>query len=146
MPLKDVSFANWLRSHPDKPFKERWLRELYPWPVLAQIECDRAHIGITQHVMHDGAVYEATICSSCWQPDRGTFKHRVLIESQGLGWHSRSSFSDTYCMCSTPDGTFVTLFHIANKEPLEKIARAFFQRDGPLFPRKTLRAWRCPVF
>ena len=128
-----MSFANWLLSHTNKAHEERWLREIYPWPVLAQIECDRAHIGVTQHVMHDGVAYEATIRSSYWQPDRGTFKHRVLIESQGLGWHSRS-FSDTYDMCSTSDGTFVTLFHIARKEPLEKIARAFFQRRWSAIP------------
>ena len=49
------------------------------------------------------------------------------MESEGLGWHSRS-FSDVYDMCGTADGAFVTLFHTKKKEPLEKMDKAFFGR------------------
>jgi hypothetical protein len=51
----------------------------------------------------------------------------MLVESEGLGWHSRS-FSDEFDICGTPDGTFVTVFHTEREEPLEKIARTFFSR------------------
>ena len=129
MRLKGVSFTNWARrpSHEAKDPDERWLRELYPWPVLAQVECGESHVGIAQLIRHEGADYEATLQFVRWQPRYGTFKYRILIESEGLGWHSRA-FSDRYDMCGTPDGRFVTVFHTSSREPLERIARSFFGR------------------
>ena len=38
MKLRDVTFERWMAGHPDKPPDERWLRELYPWPVIAEID------------------------------------------------------------------------------------------------------------
>ena len=127
MRLRYVTFATWLRSHGEKDPDERWLRELYPWPVLAQVDCDAKSVGRTQRIAYDGADYEVTLVSVRWQPQLGTFKYRLLVESDGLGWHSRS-FSDEFDMCGTPDGAFVTLFHTKKEEPLEKIAKAFFGR------------------
>lgn len=127
MRLKGVSFENWLGSHTHKDPEERWLRELYPWPVFAQIECSEEHVDVVQRIEHDGARYDATIQWVRWQPSRGTFRYRVLIESEGLGWHSRA-FSDLFDICGTDDGSFVTLFHTKKREPLERIARAFFAR------------------
>ena len=129
MRLKGVSFANWVRrpSHAAKDPEERWLRELYPWPVLAQVECGESYVDNPQLIRIDGATYEATVQSARWQSQHGTFKYRILIESDGLGWHSRA-FSDRYDMCGTPDGRFVTVFHTSRREPLERIARSFFGR------------------
>lgn len=134
MPLQNVTFANWLRSHRYKDPEERWLRELYPWPVLARVECDDKHVGHTQRIIHDGVEYDVTLKWVRWQPQKGTFKYRMLVESEGLGWHARS-WCDEFDMCGAPDGTFVTLFHAKKEEPLEKIARAFFgRRWGDLKP------------
>ncbi len=127
MRLRDVTFDRWLRSHGEKAAEERWLRELYPWPVLAQVDCDAKNVGRAQRIAYDGAHYDVTLVSARWQPPRGTFKYRLRVESDGLGWHSRS-FSDEFDMCGTPDGAFVTLFHTKKEEPLEKIAKAFFGR------------------
>ncbi|MDA1055212.1 MAG: hypothetical protein O3C40_32725 [Planctomycetota bacterium] len=127
MPLRNVTFANWLRSHGQKDPEERWLRELYPWPVLAQVECAATHVGRAQRIVYDGVEYEVTLKSVRFQPKHDTWKYRLLVESDGLGWHSRS-FSDEFDMCGAPDGSFVTLFHAKTEEPLEKIARAFFGR------------------
>ena len=127
MRLKGVSFANWIRrpSHAGKDPEERWLREWYPWPVLARVECGESYVGMAQSIRHDRITYEATLqCAPKWQPRHGTFKYRMLIESEGLGWHSRA-FSDRYDMCGTPDGSFVTVFHTNKREPLERIARSF---------------------
>lgn len=101
--------------------EERWLRELYPWPVLAQVECGKELRSVRQRIRYDGAVYEATLRDVEWQPRHGTFRYRVFVESEGLGWHSRP-FADEYDMCGTPDGRFVTLFHRRKKEPLERVA------------------------
>lgn len=127
MRLRGVSFSNWLRSHGGKKQEERWLRELYPWPVLAQVECGKELRSVRQRIRYDGAVYEATLRDVEWQPRHGTFRYRVFVESEGLGWHSRP-FADEYDMCGTPDGRFVTLFHRRKKELLERVARAFFSR------------------
>lgn len=129
MRLNGVSFVNWLRrpSHAAKDPKERWLRELYPWPVLAQVKCGKPHVDVVQQIQHDGATYKATLQFVRWQPQHGTFKYRILVESDGLGWHSRA-FADRYDMCGTPNGRFVTVFHTNKKEPLERIARSFFAR------------------
>ena len=127
MRLNGVSFENWLRSHTHKVPKERWLRELYPWPILAEVDCDEGLIGVTQQIRYDFTEYEATLRSVHWQPNHGTFKYRVFVESNGLGWHSRA-VCDEYDMCGSPDGTFITLFHRKKQEPLERIARAFFSR------------------
>lgn len=127
MKLQNVTFANWLVSHRHKESEERWLRELYPWPVLAQVECDTQYVGRAQRIIYAGVEYEVTLKSIRWQPQHGTFKYRLLLESEGLGWHARS-FCDEYDMCGAPDGTFVTLFHAKKEEPLEKIAKAFFGR------------------
>jgi hypothetical protein len=124
--LRDVTFDTWLRSHGKKDPKERWLRELYPWPVLAQVDCDERNVGQLQRISYDGADYDVTLKSVQWQ-ERGTYRYRLRIESDGLGWHSRS-FSDDFDLCGTADGAFVTLFHARDEEPLEKIARAFFSR------------------
>jgi hypothetical protein len=91
------------------------------------VECDAAHVGQLQRIVYDGVEYEVTLKSARWQPKHGTYKYRLLVESDGLGWHSRS-FSDEFDMCGAPDGSFVTLFHAKTEEPLEKIARAFFGR------------------
>ena len=129
MRLRGVSFATWLRrpSHATKDADERWLRELYPWPVLAQVQCGEPHVDIVQRIQHDGATYRATLQDVRWQPQHGTFKYRILIESEGLGWHSRA-FADRYDMCGTRNGHFVTVFHTNKREPLERIARSFFGR------------------
>ncbi len=127
MRLRDVTFDRWLRSHGEKAAEERWLRELYPWPVLAQVDCDAKNIGRAQRIAYDGAHYDVTLVSVQWQPQHGTSKYRLRVESDGLGWHSRS-FSDEFDMCGTPDGAFVTLFHTKREEPLENIAKAFFGR------------------
>lgn len=128
MRLRNVTFDTWLQSHGGKTAEERWLRELYPWPILAQVDCDAKNVGRTQRIAYDGAHYEVTLVSVRWQPPpRGTFRYRLRVESDGLGWHARS-FSDEFDMCGTPEGAFVTLFHAKTEEPLEKIARAFFGR------------------
>jgi hypothetical protein len=127
MRLRDVTFDAWLRSHGNKKPKERWLRELYPWPVLAQVDCDERNLGQAQRISYDGAVYNVTLQSKRWQETQGTYRYRLRVESVGLGWHSRS-FSDEYDLCGTADGAFVTLFHIKDEGPLEKIAKAFFGR------------------
>ena len=104
------------------------MRELYPWPVLAQVDCDAKNVGRTQRIAFEGTHYEVTLESAQWQPPPlGTFRYRLRVESDGLGWHARS-FSDEFDMCGTSEGAFVTLFHAKRKEPLEKIARAFFGR------------------
>jgi hypothetical protein len=127
MRLRNVTFSSWLHSHGEKAVKVRWLRELYPWPVLAQVDCDPKNRGRAQRITYDGAEYEVTLVCVQWQEDRGTFKYRLRIDSEGLGRHSRS-FSDEYEMCGRPDGTFVTVWHTKTDEPLKKIARAFFNR------------------
>lgn len=128
MRLKNVTFSKWLGSHLDKEADEKWLRELYPWPVLARVDCDKQHIDQAQHIEYAGVQYSVTLKSIHWQPDHGTYKYRLFVESNGLGWHARA-YCDEYDMCCTPDGTFVTLFHSGRQEPLEKIAKAFFKRD-----------------
>jgi hypothetical protein len=125
--LRNVTFDTWLRSHGHKRPEERWLRELYPWPVLAQIDCDPKNKGQIQHISYDGVEYDVALTSVEWQPRQGTFRYRLRVETEGLGWHSRS-FSDEFDLCGTPDGEFVTLFHRKKEEPLEKIAEAFFRR------------------
>lgn len=127
MKLRGVTFENWLRGHPEKAPRERWLRELYPWPVLARVDCDEAFVDTPQRITHDGVDYIATLLSIRWQADKGTHRYRVRVESDGIGWHARS-FADNFDMVGAPEGTFVTLFHAAKEEPLEKIARAFFGR------------------
>lgn len=129
MRLQNVSFAAWLASptHGEKPAKERWLRELYPWPVLAQVDCDEGLVGARQMILHDEVAYTATLRSVEWQSEQGTFKYRVRVDSDGLGWHARS-FADNYDMIGSRDGTFVTVFNVEKKEPLERIASAFFGR------------------
>ena len=56
MRLRDVTFAAWLRSHGEKDPEERWLRELYPWPVLAQVDCDAKNVGVSylEAILEDG--------------------------------------------------------------------------------------------
>ena len=122
-----MTFDRWLLSHGGKDIEERWLRELYPWPVLAQVDCDEEYVGRTQRISYDGANYDVTLLWVRWQQTHGTFRHRVRVESDGLGWHARS-FSDEFDLCGTSDGAFVTLFHTKKPEPLEKIAKAFFCR------------------
>jgi len=127
MKLRAVSFDTWLRSHSDKGRKERWLRELYPWPVLAQVDCDERLVGRVQRVAFDDADFDVILLSVRWQPEHGTFRYRLHIESDGLGWQSRP-YSDDFDMCGTRDGAFVTVFHTKTEEPLERAARAFFNR------------------
>ncbi len=122
-----MTFAEWLRNHGYKKANERWLRELYPWPVLAQVECDAAQIGCPQRIIYDGVEFEVTLKSIRFQPNHGTYRYRLFVESSGLGWHSRS-YADEFDMCGAPDASFVTLFHSQKEEPLEKIAKAFFKR------------------
>lgn len=124
-----MTFANWLGSpgHSKKGVQERWLRELYPWPVLAQVECDETYVGQLQRIVYDGAEFEVTLKSIQFQQEKGTFRYSLWVESAGLGWHMRS-YADEFDLCGTPDGSFVTLFHAGKKEPLEKIAKAFFNR------------------
>jgi hypothetical protein len=125
--LRDVTFANWLKNHREKDPEERWLRELYPWPVLAQADCDVAQIDRIQRIVYDGVEYRVILQNIRWQAMHGTYRYRIRVECDGLGWHSRS-FSDGFDLCGTPDGSFVTLFHAKTEEPLEKMARAFFSR------------------
>ena len=127
MRLKGVSFKNWLASHSHKDPKERWLRELYPWPVLALVDYDRRNIGVVQRIRFDGVEYEVTLQKRSWQPNHQTFRNRIFVECAGLGWHARS-LADEYDVCGAPDGSFVTVFHAKRKEPLERIARSFFGR------------------
>ncbi|MCB1060980.1 MAG: hypothetical protein KDB65_12160 [Calditrichaeota bacterium] len=127
MKLRNVSFTVWLQSHSKKDPEEKWLRELYPWPVLAQVDYDERQIGKPQVIEFDGAGYLITLESMKWQPTHGTYRYRLHVESDGLGWHARS-YSDRFDLCATPDGLFVTLFHTSRQEPLERIARAFFAR------------------
>lgn len=101
MRLRDVTFDAWLRSHGEKDPEERWLRGLYPWPALAQVDCDAERIGRVQRIGYDGATYEVTLVSVRWQPQHGTFRYRLSVASDGLGWNSRS-FSDQFDMCASP--------------------------------------------
>ena len=66
MKLRNVTFANWPGSHGSKDAEERWLRELYPWPVLAQVEYDESHVGIAQAITHDEVESTATLLSVRW--------------------------------------------------------------------------------
>lgn len=127
MKLKGVTFDNWIRSHGGKDRTERWLRELYPWPVIAQIEFGEEYLHARQIVNHDHASYEIILQDLEWQRSRRTFKYRVYVESDGLGWHSRP-YSDTYDVCATKDARFLTIFHTKKKEPLERVARSFYAR------------------
>lgn len=127
MRLKNVTYTTWLKSHVYKPPRERWLRELYPWPVLAQVECDESLLNEMQSCWHDDIEYRITLKDVKWQPDKGTFRYRLRVECDGLGWHARS-FDDEYDLVAAPDGTFVTLFHTRKQEPLEKISKIFFAR------------------
>jgi len=132
--IRNVNFDTWLQSHREKTADERWLRELYPWPVLAQVDCDAENVGVIQRLQYDRADYDVTLMWARRQP-RGTFRYRIRVDSDGLGWHARS-FSDEFDLCASPDGEFVTLFHSKTEEPLEKIARAFFgRRWGDLRPQ-----------
>jgi hypothetical protein len=132
--IRNVSFDVWLRSHGGKTAEERWLRELYPWPVLARVEYDPKKIGHIQKIQYDQVDYDVTLMLVRWQPRQETFRYRIRVDSEGLGWHARS-FSDEFDLCAGPDGNFVTLFHSKTEEPLEKIARAFFgRRWGNLRP------------
>ncbi|GAI03943.1 unnamed protein product, partial [marine sediment metagenome] len=115
------------------------MRELYPWPVLARVECDTQYVGRTQIIIYAGVEYKVTLKSIRWQPPHGTFKYRLLVESEGIGWHARS-FYDEYDMCGAPDGTFVTLFHAKKEEPLEKIAKAFFERKWENIKSESFRS------
>jgi hypothetical protein len=123
-----MNFETWLRSHSHKKPTERWLRELYPWPVLAQADCEEGLKDRPQRISYDGIDYDVTLKSVQWQPKHGTYKFRLRVESDGLGWHARG-FADDFDLCGTPDGSFVTLFHAKKEEPLEKFARAFFNRQ-----------------
>ncbi len=131
MQIRNISFDSWLRSHQHKKPKERWLRELYPWPVFGKIACGKSWIDVPQSIVHDGVVYVATLRSAKWQPSHGTYRYRLHLLSKGLGWHARS-FDDKFDLCATRDGQFVTLFHCNKQEPLERIARAFFSRRWDL--------------
>src|SRR3954464_9122166 len=104
MRLRGVTFDTWLRSHSEKNPKERWLRELYPWPVLAQVDCDDRYVGQAQHITYDGVKYDVTLKCVRWQQERGTYRYRMLVESDGLGWHARS-WCDEFDMCGAPDGS-----------------------------------------
>jgi len=83
MQLQNVTFVNWLRSHRHKESEERWLRELYPWPVLARVECDTQYVGRMQSIIYAGVEYKVTLKSIRWQPQHGTFRYRLLVESEG---------------------------------------------------------------
>lgn len=128
MKLYGLTFENWLMSHTRKSQDERWLRELYPWPVFAKVDFDRNLMNVVQKICHDDVEYRVTIETMRWQPEHGTSKFAVLVQSEGLGWHSRA-FDDRYYVCARPDGEFVTLFHSDGTEPLERVARRFFGRQ-----------------
>jgi hypothetical protein len=134
--LTGVTFSNWLKSHGEKDPQERWLRELYPWPILALIDYGRASVGLMQEISYDGVNYVATVLRAQWQEAHGTFRYQVHVDSDGLGWHARS-FADDYDVCAGRDGSFVTLFHARKKEPLERVARAVFgDRWGDIKPEQ----------
>jgi hypothetical protein len=128
MRLRDVTFQHRVQTHGQKQPKEKWLRELYPWPVLAQIDCDVKLINQPQRIFYDGAEFEATLKSIRFQSDHGTYRYRVFVESNGLGWHCRS-YADEFDICGTPAGQFVTLFNRKKEESLERIGRLFFNRN-----------------
>jgi len=130
MRLRGVSFENWLRSqdHRDKSKEERWSRELYPWPVLAQVDCDERLFKRVQNIAVDDADFDVTVLWRKLQgPPHNSFKYRLRIESDGLGWQSRR-YSDNFDLCSTPDGMFKTVFHAKKKKEqlLERAYCAFF--------------------
>jgi hypothetical protein len=80
-----------------------------------------------------------TLKSVQWQPQPRTYKYRLRVESDGLGWHSRA-FADDFDLCASPDGNFVTLFHTKKDELLEKIAKAFFHRQWSKINPDTFRS------
>lgn len=110
MKLHDVSFDRWITGHPHKPSRDRWQRELFPWPVIAEVDYSEGMVGRHQHLWHDGVAYEVTLTRIRWQPARGTFRYVVRIACDGQGWSARS-LDDPFCVCARPDGSFVTLFH-----------------------------------
>jgi hypothetical protein len=91
------------------------------------VDYDSTRINRPQRILYDSVEYEVTLKSIHFQSNHGTYKYRLLVDSNGLGWHSRS-YADEFDMCGAPDGSFVTLFHTKKQEPLEKIAKAFFNR------------------
>lgn len=103
------------------------------------MECDAKKIGQVQQITHDDVVYHVTLKAVQWQPSHGSYRYRLVVESDGLGWHSRS-LSDVYDMCGAPDWSFVTLFHTKKREPLETIARAFFGRRWSNLNTKLFRS------
>lgn len=135
--LRGLTFEAWLRSHGSKDRSERWLRELYPWPVFAEVEYGRDVKGLTQNVSHQDVEYKVVVRDVTWQEEHGTFKYRVHVGCAGLGWLARS-YDDEFDICARGDGTFVTLFHAAKKEPLERIAKAFLARRWDAIDREQL--------
>jgi hypothetical protein len=109
MKLLDLTFDRWAASHRAKPARERWLRELYPWPVLAEVDYGEAMVGRHQRLWHQGVTYEVTVTDVRWQPGRGTFRYRIRIACDGPGWNAGSR-DDPFYVCARPDGSFVTLF------------------------------------
>jgi hypothetical protein len=91
------------------------------------VECDAEQVGRPQRIVYDDVEFEVTLKNIRFQPNHGTYRYRLFVESNGLGWHSRS-YADEFDMCGAPDGSFVTLFNAKKEEPLEKIAKAFFKR------------------
>jgi hypothetical protein len=128
MKLRDVTFERWIATsaHAGKPSRERWRRELYPWPVIADVDYSEDLVGIPQHIRHDGADYLVTLRGTRYQPDRGTWVYSIHVACDGLGWNARS-YDDPFSVLASPDGRFVTLFRRGN-DPLEKLGRAFFAR------------------
>lgn len=125
MRLRNLNFARWFATHRGKPEKERWLRELYPWPVFAQVDVGVEGLLVPQVIVDDGIEYRCTLLKSELQP-RGTLRHRIQLESDGLGWHGRA-WEDEFDLIGTPEGEFVTLFSRGTEE-LERIAQAFFKK------------------
>jgi hypothetical protein len=135
-----VSYANWAANHPKKAHDEKWRRELYPWPVLDQVECESKNINCTRIIVHDDVAYHVTLKSKIWKTEHKTYNYTIFVESDGINWQSRP-YSDEFVLCKERDGSFRTLFHSARngEEPLERIADAFFNRRFKQFNSKSFK-------
>ena len=56
-----------------------------PMARLGLVECDAKYVGRAQRIIYDGVEYDVTLKWVRWQPRHGTFKYRLLVESEGLG-------------------------------------------------------------
>jgi hypothetical protein len=85
MKLRDVTFERWVATseHSGKPSRERWRRELYPWPVIADVDYSSDLVGIPQYIRHDGADYLVALTET---PVPAEERHLGLFDPRGLRW------------------------------------------------------------